>query len=198
MPRIELTMSESDRPVVLVVEDEPDVAETYRLWLDDEYEVRLAEDGPTALETMDDDVAVVLLDRMMPKMSGDEVLTELRDRGYRCGVAMVTAVDPDYDVVEMGLDDYITKPPTRDGLREIVMELLDRKEQSGEVREYHQLISKRATLEAEKSRAELEDSEEYRSLTDEIARLEAEMDDDEYLDDTAFVASLRDLSEEEG
>lgn len=46
----------SDQPVVLVVEDEPDVAATYELWLQDDHVVRLAEDGSTALEQVDEDV----------------------------------------------------------------------------------------------------------------------------------------------
>jgi two-component system response regulator AdeR len=186
-------MTDTDGPVVLVVEDEPDVAETYDLWLAGDYEVRHATDGQSALEMMDDDVDVVLLDRMMPGMSGDEVLGALREQGYTCGVAMVTAVDPDFDLVEMGMDDYVTKPPTREGLREIVATLLDRKDQTGEVRRYHRLVSKRAAIETEKPPGELDDSEEYRELVDEIERLEAEMDETEYLDDAAFVASLREL-----
>ena len=51
-------MSPSNEPVVLIVEDEPDVAETYRLYLDPDYDVRVAADGDEGLEMLDDDVDV--------------------------------------------------------------------------------------------------------------------------------------------
>ena len=54
-------MSDSEDPVVLIVEDEPDVAETYRLWLEENYEVRMAQNGDVGLEKLDSTVDVVLL-----------------------------------------------------------------------------------------------------------------------------------------
>jgi DNA-binding response OmpR family regulator len=190
----------NDQPVVLVVEDEPDVAETYRLWLRDDHDVGVAHDGERALELVDDDVDVVLLDRMMPGLSGDEVLVEMRERELDVQVAMVTAVDPDFDIVEMGFDDYVTKPPTREGLHETVSELLAREAHADDVREYHALLSKRAALEAEKSPAELEASDDYARLESDIDEMEAtlEADSDRLLDDAAFVSELRDLTGEEG
>jgi len=61
---------------------------------------------------IDETVDVVLLDRMMPGMSGQEVLAAIRERGLDCRVAMVTAVDADFDVIEMGFDEYLGKPRT--------------------------------------------------------------------------------------
>ena len=105
-------MSESDRPVVLIVEDEPDVAETYKLWLRNDYEVRMAHDGDEGLELLDDSVDVVLLDRMMPGLSGDEVLERIRERDLGCRVSMVTAVEPDFDILEMGYYSLVEKQAT--------------------------------------------------------------------------------------
>ncbi len=84
-----------DLPLVLVVEDEPDLADLYATWLRGEYRVRVAYGGREALEKLDDEVEVVLLDRRMPDLSGDEALKEIRERGFDCRVAMVTAVEPD-------------------------------------------------------------------------------------------------------
>ena len=69
-------MTESDQPTILVVEDEQALIELYVRWLEDEYDVRTAEGGEEALEEFDDSVGVVLLDRLMPGMSGDEMLEE--------------------------------------------------------------------------------------------------------------------------
>ncbi|EMA28367.1 response regulator receiver protein [Haloarcula japonica DSM 6131] len=112
---------------MLVVEDETDIADSYELWLNNAYEVYRAETGEVALSKLDElAVDVVLLDRMLPGVSGDEVLDEIRKQGYRCRVAMVSAVQPGIDVVEMGFDGYITKPPDKEELRETVERLLAR------------------------------------------------------------------------
>ena len=192
-------MSNADRPTVLIVEDEPDVAETYRLWLADAYEVRWAEDGEEAL-SMVDGADVVLLDRMMPRMSGDEVLAELRRRGVECRVAMVTAVDPDFDIIEMGFDEYVSKPPTREGLRDTIETLLERDDYAEQVQQYRSLIAKRAALVAEKSPGELAASDAFDDLEERIERKRAALEDeqDALKDDATFVSALRDLTGEDG
>ncbi|PSQ36683.1 DNA-binding protein, partial [Halobacteriales archaeon QS_9_70_65] len=96
--------------VILVVEDKPELAELYSGWLSEKYPVRVAHDGPEALEEYDEDVEVVLLDRQLPGMNGSAVLSMLQDRKGDPQVAMVTAVEPEVDVVEMGFDAYVTKP----------------------------------------------------------------------------------------
>ena len=159
---------------VLVVDDEPDIAELYATWLETGYEVRTASGGEEALDAVDGDVDVVLLDRQMPDCSGDEVLDRLRERGLECRVVMVTAVDPDFDIVEMVFDDYLTKPVSREDLVGAVEEMRERDEYDRTVREFFSLASKKATLEAEKTRAELQDSEEYRQMTRQVEELEAE------------------------
>jgi DNA-binding response OmpR family regulator len=167
-------------PLVLVVEDEPDLADLYAAWLGDEYRVRTAYGGHEALDELDDaddDVDAILLDRRMPGLSGDEVLTAVRDRGIDCRVAMVTAVEPDFDILEMGFDDYLVKPVTSDTLRETVQGLLRRGEYDTEVQELFSLTSKKAMLESEKSASDLADNEEYQRLTDRIDELREQADE---------------------
>jgi len=190
-------MTETDAPLVLIVEDEPDVAETYQIWLQGSYDVRTAETGDAALAAVDDDVDVVLLDRMMPGMSGADVLSAIRSRGIDTRVAMVSAVDPDFDVVEMGFDEYVTKPPTRDGLLETIETLLDRAEQSEALQEYYSLVARRSALETEKTEAKLEDSEEYARLNERIDAQREEADETlgDMESDLEFVSAVRELSE---
>jgi len=167
-------------PLVLVVEDEPDLADLYAAWLGDEYGVRTAYGGQEALEHLDevdDDVDAILLDRRMPGLSGDEVLSAVRERGIDCRVAMVTAVEPDFDILKMGFDDYLVKPVTSDTLRETVTGLLRRTEYDTEVQELFSLTSKKAMLETEKSATELSDSDEYQRLTDRIDELRSRADE---------------------
>ena len=191
-------MSDSE-PVVLIVEDEPDIAETYRLWLEDTYTVRVAGNGDEGLDALDESVAVVLLDRMMPGLSGDEVLEQIREQGLDCRVAMVTAVEPDFDILEMGFDAYLSKPVESDQIRDTVENLLERSEYDSLLQEYYSLVEKQATLEATKTSVELEDSDEYDDLTARIDDLRDELS--EMLggieDDDDFIVTVRELTDAE-
>ncbi|WP_280536293.1 HalX domain-containing protein [Halopenitus sp. POP-27] len=169
-------MSE-EPPLVLVVEDEPDLADLYAAWLGDEYRIRTAYGGREALDALDEDIDVILLDRRMPGLSGDEVLETVRDRGIDCRVAMVTAVEPDFDIVAMGFDDYLVKPVTKDALRETVDELYERSQYDAGVQEFFSLASKKALLESEKSQAALEESTEYQQLATDLDALKENLDD---------------------
>ena len=68
----------SAKPVVLVVDDDEDLADTCEYWLRDDYDVRVAYGGEDALNQIDETGDVVLLDRRMPKLSGDAVLEGTR------------------------------------------------------------------------------------------------------------------------
>jgi CheY-like chemotaxis protein len=162
-----------EQPTVLLVDDEEDIVDVYALAFSDDYVVEKAYSGEEALEKAADADAV-LLDRRMPGLSGGEVLDEIRRRGIDARVAMVTAVDPDFDIVEMDFDAYLTKPVSDDELRETVEELLTLAEYDSQVRERFAIAEKLTTLEAEKSRRELEESSEYRSLQERADELDAQ------------------------
>ncbi|WP_335998566.1 response regulator [Halorientalis halophila] len=151
-------------PVVLVVDDNRAIANTYTAFLSDEYDVRTAYDGKEALDELDEGVDVVLLDRRMPEVSGDAVLEEIESRQLDCRVVMLTAVDPDFDIIDMGFDEYLVKPIEREELNEVVNEMLERATYDDDFRRFLALVSKKATLEKEKSSAELEASEEYEKI----------------------------------
>jgi len=108
---------------VLVVDDEPDIAESYGQWLRDDHDVRVTTSGEDALDRLDGTVDVVLLDRRMPGLSGAEVLEEIADRDVDPGVVLVTAVDPGFEIVELDFDNYLPKPVTPDDIVEAVEEL---------------------------------------------------------------------------
>lgn len=164
-------------PLVLVVEDEPDLADLYATWLRADYRVRTAYGGKEALEQLDDEIDVILLDRRMPGLSGDEVLEAVRGRGIDCRVSMVTAVEPDFDIIEMGFDTYLVKPVTKEALIETVEELCTRGSYDAGVQELFSLSSKKALLESEKSQSSLVDNEEYQQLSERITELRAELDE---------------------
>jgi DNA-binding response OmpR family regulator len=186
-------MTASEGGTVLIVDDDREVVRTYRRYLDDTYTIHEAYDGEEALDELDDDVDVVLLDRLMPGPSGEEVLDRIRDQGHDVRVAMVTAVDPDFDIVDMGFDDYVTKPTTRDELRRTVDGLLELDQHAVDVREYHSLLVKAAALREGKSTYELDENRAYTDLESRISDLEASLDAEaeQLIDDSRFVATLR-------
>jgi two-component system response regulator RegX3 len=99
---------------ILLVEDEAALSEPLAYLLKREgYEVTVAEDGPTALAEFDRGGAdLVLLDLMLPGIPGTEVCREIRTRS-NVPIIMLTAKDSEVDIVvglELGADDYVTKP----------------------------------------------------------------------------------------
>ena len=161
---------------MVVVDDEPGLADLFTAWLERSYEVRTAYRGEPALDAVDADVDVVLVDRLMPGTSGDAVVAALAERDWDGGIAMVTAVDPDFDIVDIAFDDYLIKPIHREVLESTVERLVERSTYDELIWRLFALTSKRAVLEARKSEAELAGSRTYRELTRSIADLRERVD----------------------
>jgi len=168
---------DTDRATVVVVDDEEKLADMYTLWLRAAYDVRTVYEGEAVLEAIDESVDVVLLDRRMPGLSGDTVLDTIRERSLDCRVAMVTAVEPDFDIIEMGFDDYLVKPVSCDDLTSVVDQLLLRSTYDDQLQEYFALAAKKALLDAQKTDAERSASQQYDHLTDELAVVRTNVDD---------------------
>jgi DNA-binding response OmpR family regulator len=116
---------------ILVVEDRREVLEVLERTLSDNgYDVVSASDGDTAIAlALDLDPKLLILDVGLPKRSGLEVARELRTRGFRAPVLMLTALDTVGDKVsglDAGADDYIAKPFDFDELLARVRALLRR------------------------------------------------------------------------
>jgi two-component system response regulator RegX3 len=99
---------------ILIVEDEPSLSEPLAYLLGREgYETVVVEDGLVALAEFDRSGAdLILLDLMLPGLSGTEVCREIRSRS-NVPIIMLTAKDSEIDIVvglELGADDYVTKP----------------------------------------------------------------------------------------
>ena len=99
---------------IMLVEDEASLSEPLAFLLQREgYEVDVVEDGPSAVAAFDKDGAdLILLDLMLPGLPGTEVCREIRTRSA-VPIIMLTAKDSEVDIVvglELGADDYVTKP----------------------------------------------------------------------------------------
>jgi CheY-like chemotaxis protein len=175
-----------NNPVVLMVDDEKEVADAYALRLEGVAEVTVEYSGGAALATLEEGLTpdVVLLDRHMPGKSGDEILADIREMDLRTQIIMVTAIDPNLGILDLlkckekasrfsagrrsTFDDYLSKPVEREDLRTAVdqqcqvlaYELLG---------EYFRLESKRAVIEAEVPDEQLQDHEEFAGIEERTA-----------------------------
>lgn len=101
--------------LILLVDDEPNIIELAQLYLEREgYRIITASDGREALEAVEKQrPALMVLDLMMPEVDGLEVCRSLRGKKDPVAILMLTARDEDIDKIlglELGADDYLTKP----------------------------------------------------------------------------------------
>jgi DNA-binding response OmpR family regulator len=134
-------MPSDDRPArILIAEDTPQAAELLVAFLDDAgYELRVAGDGEQTLQ----EVAawkpdLILLDIMMPRISGFEVCKRLRANPatQHIGILMITALDQHSDIeraVEAGTDDFLSKPITKSELLRRIPALLTAKNKKNDL-----------------------------------------------------------------
>jgi DNA-binding response OmpR family regulator len=106
-------MSASNK--ILIIEDDPYVADLVEIHLKDlGYELERATDGLAGLQKVQErDYALVILDLMLPKLDGLEVCKRVRAENKYTPILMLTAKSEEFDKVlglELGADDYLTKP----------------------------------------------------------------------------------------
>lgn len=101
--------------LILLVDDEPSITQLARMYLErDGFRIHEAVDGEAALEAVTKHKpALIVLDVMLPKLDGFDVCRSLRSNGDQTPIIMLTARDEDIDKIlglELGADDYLTKP----------------------------------------------------------------------------------------
>ena len=138
---------------ILIVDDEPDLAHLFHTWLSASWDVAVAHNGNDALELISPSTEVVVLDRRMPGLSGDEVLSRIADRGLLCRVVFVSAAEPDENVVDLTFDEYLVKPVTRSELVDVVDQLYHWRPEDEETWSVQRLITKKQLLEGHRQRA---------------------------------------------
>jgi len=149
---------------IAIIEDHEPLLELYAGWLEDRHRVLTATSGRQAIEILDTDVHVILLDRRLPDVMGRDVLDRCRDTVDDAMVAMITAKKPTLDILELPIDEYLRKPVRRHDLISAVDVLLERRAYESTIRECFSMASRLAVLETTMSPSELNESTEYRQL----------------------------------
>lgn len=169
---------DTEQTRVLIVEDEQSLADLYEIWLAGEYDVRTAYSGEAALERMADREAdVVLLDRRMPGLSGDEVANCLDENGCDTQVVMTTAVVPSPKMATLPIDEYIFKPIKKEKLRSTMETAALVRTYDDDITELLALTARRQVLEEAVPTDELEASEEFSRLVRRIGDVQDSIDD---------------------
>jgi DNA-binding NtrC family response regulator len=124
------------KPVILVVDDEPSMRESYQILLEDKYDLIAAASGQEALEAVrKEQVNIVLLDILMPDLDGIEVLRKIKEISD-AEVIMVTAVKAmrtAIQAVKLGAYDYLSKPFDIDDLLSTVEKALEKQKLTREI-----------------------------------------------------------------
>jgi len=125
------------RPAVLIVDDDAGLRESFRLILEESYELVEASDGRQALDIVRNrEIDLVLLDIRLPEMDGIEVLERIKAMDEQVEVVLVTAVKTVRTAVaamKLGAFDYLTKPFEEDDLLSVVRRALEKRSLEREV-----------------------------------------------------------------
>ncbi|WP_324757740.1 response regulator [Haloarcula sp. GH36] len=162
---------------VMVADDDPDMRECYRLWLGESYDVVTVADGDTALDRLDETVDVLVLDREMPGSNGGTVAREVAAGPFEPAVLMISGVEPDVDLLDIPVDEYLTKPVGRDAVLSAVERVGVVTQFQSELQELFALASRAATLESAVGQAQLDDCGEYARLLSRLREKRSAVDD---------------------
>jgi len=158
---------------ILVVEDEDSLRNIYTEWLREEKAtIRTAETAEEALQEWNENVDAVMLDRRLRGgKNGDSVLDQKRTDGLSTPVAMLTAIDPDFNLTKMDIDDYLMKPISKEKLVEVLEDLFKVDEIDEDVRQFIRVGLKIKKLQSQYESGVLETHEEYHRLKNEYQTL---------------------------
>jgi len=134
------------RASILIVEDERMIASILSRAVADSYDARVLQSGEAAIKEYTDTINIVILDRRLKEMSGDEVAARIKSQDETAIILSVSGIEPDNDIVQLEIDDYVHKPFTEEEIKNRVELLLKRMELDSTAREYLSLRSKQAAL----------------------------------------------------
>ena len=137
---------ETQQLSTMIVEDEQMVVSIIEDYFPDSYDIRSAETAQRALDTYHDDIELLIFDRRLREMSGDELAASIRAEHKKQLMLCVSGVKPGNDIHQLQCDEYIQKPFTEDELKTKVELLLNRTELEHPAREYLSLRSKQVAL----------------------------------------------------
>lgn len=138
---------ESDRPSVLILEDERMVADIFTEYFSGSYDVQYVRTGEEAIDAYThDEHDLLIIDRKLEQMSGDAAAAQIRAEHEQQLILCVSGVEPGDEIAELAVDDYIHKPVEEEEMKTRLELLLTRAELDATARTYLSLRSKQIAL----------------------------------------------------
>lgn len=118
---------QTEQKTVLIADDDETVLQTFESWFAayDGWEVQAVTDGGEAVKAFDEDIDVLLLDRMMDELCGHQVLSRYESAGYEFPVIVVSGYNPNSYLHEEDVDLYLRKPLDRNEFLNTVEEIVE-------------------------------------------------------------------------
>lgn len=135
-----------NNPSVLVVEDDPMALSVLSDYSSDPFDVRSVSCGEDAIKEYSEDTGLVILDRKLEEIAGDTVARQIKEQDSQALILVVSGVDPEDDILDLPVDDYLKKPVNRTKLRNRISGVLDRSDLGVTDRTYLELRSKQLAL----------------------------------------------------
>lgn len=153
---------------VLIIDDEKPLAELIEAYIPTEWDTTLVHDVESAIKELSPEYDLYFIDRRLSGGDGREILQELDNRGYNCCKFVVSAIEPDLDLLELSFTDYIVKPVEMDDIREMVSRCEQLLAAGEPTRQYYECRAKQALLAGSVPVTTRESSSEYDELKEEL------------------------------
>jgi DNA-binding HxlR family transcriptional regulator/response regulator of citrate/malate metabolism len=161
-----------DKKEILIIEDNKAQAKMYKRWLEPKYSAKIANTFDEALEEYSKTENVILLDRRLEDSEAEEIIESLADIEEQ-NIVVITGMEPDVDLLDMPIKDYLIKPIGREDLRDSVRKVLEADRGTEKHKELLELLSKKRVLDEKPT--EVRQKREYQNLVERIEQLQEEL-----------------------
>lgn len=140
------TIYNEQNPSVLIVEDDPIASSVLSDYLSDSFKLRSVSRGEDVIQYYSKDTDIVILDRKLEDTNGGRVAMRIKQKDPQALILVVSGVDPENDILDLPIDDYLKKPGNRAELRDRISDVLARQDFEVDERKYLALRSKKLAL----------------------------------------------------
>lgn len=157
---------------ILIIEDNIAQAKMYKRWLEPKYTAKTATKFDKVLKEYKGDEEVILLDRKLDGAEAEDLIDSLEGIENQ-NIVVITGMEPDLDLLNMPINDYLIKPVDRELLRDTVRKVIEADKRPDKTKELLELLSKKKILDDKPT--EVREKEEYQKLVRKIDELRDEI-----------------------
>lgn len=165
---------------VMIIEDDKMVCDLYEKILEKEYNVSKANNGEEALKKVSSEIDLILLDRRLPDKEGLEIMKEIKNnpKYEEIPIMMLTGLEPDFNIDEMPLEDYLEKPINPSDLRQSVEKIIYKCEYEEEYQKISDNLHKYNKILEQENNINTEKEEKLKQLRKDIKKSNLKLEND--------------------